>query len=177
MKKVVLTLILVAVVMMMSLTTVNAATNADLIAYAQSSHVVSGQSISLTEANKVKVERYLTENPVTDEQADQIIAKANELVALMNEAGVSDPAKLSEADKTKFISIAQEGAAVAGLTLNFKAHSVEVYKDGTLVDTATLGSDTLAYTGNNVNVALVVSSIAVIALASAVVAKKRLANA
>jgi len=177
MKKLFFTLTMLAIVVMMAATTVNAATNADLIEYAKSSHKVSGDSISITDANKVRVERYLKQNPVTDEQADALLAKANELIAIMENAGVSDPAKLSKADKTKFISIAREGAAIIGLTLVFHAHSVDVYKDSTLIDTLSLGQEELAYTGNNVNIALVVSSVAVIALAGGIVAKKRLANA
>lgn len=177
MKKVLVTLTLLVVGMMMSFTCVNATTNAELIEFATSNHVVSGESIGLTAENRVKVERYLQENPVTDDEANQIMAKANELIALMESAGVSDPAKLSQEDKAKFISIAQEGAAVIGLDLVFKAGSVDVYKDGVLIETAALADAPVPYTGSNVNVALVVSSVAVIALAMGIVAKKRVANA
>ena len=95
----------------------------------------------------------------------------------MESAGVSDPADLSKADKEKFMAIAQEGADVIGVKLVFHPHSVDVYKDGTLIESATLGNK-LAYTGNNINLALVISSVAIIALATTgFVAKKRLANA
>lgn len=177
MKKVLIMTIVMVVALVMSTTAVNAATSADLLAYLTKNHTVSGQSVGLTEANKVKVERYLTDNPVTDEQATQIMAKGQELIALMESAGVSDPAKLSKADKTKFMSISQEAAEIAGLTLKFNKNSVEVYKDGVLIDTGSLGNETLKYTGNNVNVALVISLVAVLALAIGLVAKKRMANA
>ena len=49
-------------------------------------------------------------------------------------------------------------------------------KDGKLIETVGNNSGKLAYTGNN-NIVLVVSSIAVIALASVAVARKKLANA
>ena len=74
------------------------------------------------------------------------------------------------------MSIAREAAAIIGLTLVFHANSVDIYKDGALIDSASLGGK-LADTGNNVNLALVISSIATIALAAGFVAKKRLANA
>ena len=153
-----------------------AVTNADLIEYVKSNHTVSGKSVGLTSDNRVKAERYLTENPVTDEEAAAIMAKGNELIALMESAGVSDPSELSSADKEKFMAIAQEGADVIGLKLVFHPHSVDIYKEGKLVESATLGNK-LAYTGNNINIALVISSVAVIALATGIVAKKRLANA
>ena len=154
-----------------------AATNADLIEYVTSDHKVAGENVGITAENRVKAKRYLTENPVTDAQADAIIAKGNEIIDLMNKANVSDPSKLSKADKEKFMEIAKEAADILGLKLVFHPNSVDVYdKDGKLIDTVTLGGK-LVYTGNRVNVVLVISSIAIIALAAGFVAKKRLANA
>ncbi|MBR3163485.1 MAG: hypothetical protein IKF17_05255 [Clostridia bacterium] len=177
MKKVLVSILLLVILLGALATNAMATTNAELIEFAKSNHTVSGKSIGLTDANKVKVERYLTENPVTDAQAGQIMAKAKELIALMESAGVSDPANLSKADKDRFIAIAQEGADVIGVKLVFHAHSVDVYKDGKLIESASLGNK-LAYTGNNINLALVISSLAIIALATtAFVAKKRFANA
>ena len=176
MKKIFVSVVLLILLVGVLATNSMATTNAELIEFCKSNHTVSGKSIGLTSANRVKVERYLTENPVTDAQADAIMAKAKELIALMESAGVSDPANLSKADKEKFMAIAQEGADVLGLKLVFHPHSVDIYKDGKLIETATLGNK-LAYTGNNVNIALVVSSVAIIALATGLVTRKRLANA
>ena len=170
-----ITLLLIVLVAMLA-TNSMAATNADLIAYIKADHKVAGQMVGITAGNRIKAERYLKENPVTDAQADAIIAKGEEIVALMNAAGVSDPSKLSKADKEKFMALAREAADVIGLKLVFHPHSVDVYKNGTLIETVTLGNK-LVYTGNDVNLALVISSVAVIALAAGFVAKKRLANA
>ena len=154
-----------------------AATNADLIEYVTSDHKVAGENVGITAENRVKAKRYLTENPATDAQADAIIAKGNEIIDLMNKANVSDPSKLSKADKEKFMEIAKEAADILGLKLVFHPNSVDVYdKDGKYIDTVTLGGK-LVYTGNRVNVALAISSIAIIALATGFVAKKKLANA
>lgn len=177
MKKILVSIVLLVMLVGVFATTSKATTNAELIEFAKSNHTVSGKSIGITAANRVKVERYLTENPVTDAQADAIMAKANELIALMESAGVSDPADLSKADKEKFMAIAQEGADVIGIKLVFHPHSVDVYKDGKLIETVTLGNK-LAYTGNNINMALVISSVVIIALATTgFLAKNRLANA
>lgn len=177
MKKLLASTLLLIVLVAMVATSSMAATNADLIAYIKADHKIAGQMVGITAGNRVKAERYLTQNPVTDAQADAIIAKGNEIIALMNNAGVSDPSKLSKADKDTFMALAQQAADVIGVKLVFHANSVDVYdKDGTHIDTVTLGNK-LVYTGNNVNVALVVSSVAIIALAAGFVAKKRLANA
>ena len=96
----------------------------------------------------------------------------------MDAEGVKDYTKLSTEAKNQVKSIAQSAANTVGLTLTFKKGSVEVYnREGKLVETASVSSTgKLAYTGNNVNTILVVSSIAVIALAATVVAKKRFAK-
>ena len=124
----------------------------------------------MTSADKVKVERYLADNEVTDEQASAILAKADEAIAIMDAEGTKDVRELSAE------AIAQETASTIGLTLVFTSGTVEVYKDGELIDTVTLSnSGKLAYTGNNINVLLVVASVAVIALATTVVVRKRMA--
>ena len=129
----------------------------------------------MTSADKVKVERYLADNEVTDEQASAILAKADEAIAIMDAEGTKDVRELSADAKAKIKAIAQETASTIGLTLVFTSGTVEVYKDGELIDTVTLSnSGKLAYTGNNINVLLVVASVAVIALATTVVVRKRM---
>ena len=130
----------------------------------------------MTKSDKVKIERYLADNPVTESKANAIVAKANEAAKIMDEAGVTDFSKLSEDKKAEIKSIANQAASIVGVTLTYKSGSVEIYKDGKLIETVTNNNGKLAYTGNN-NIVLVVSSIAVIALASVAVARKKLANA
>ena len=130
-----------------------------------------------TSADKVKMERFFADNPITDEQADQIVAKAEEAVALMQSAGTTNIKDLTVDQKNQLKSIANEAASIVGVSLVFKAGTVEIYKDGKLVETLTSNTGTLAYTGNTMNIVLVVSSIAIIALGTAVIARKRLANA
>ena len=83
MKKLLASVLLLVMLVAMIATNSMAATNADLIAYVTSDHKVSGETIGLPAGQKVKAKRYLTENPVTDAQADAIIAKGNELIAIM----------------------------------------------------------------------------------------------
>ena len=94
----------------------------------------------------------------------------------MDEAGTTDYKSLSADKKAELKSLANEAASIVGATLSFTANSVEIYKDGKLIETIGNNGGKLAYTGNN-NIVLVVSSIAVIALASVAVARKKLANA
>ena len=95
MKKSLLISILTAVIVMACATLVNAATTATLAdeLYAK------GKKYGMTSADKVKVERYLSENTVTDEQANAIVAKADEAIAVMEAAGTTDYSKLTDAQK------------------------------------------------------------------------------
>ena len=136
-----------------------------------------GQAYGMTSADKVKIERYLSEYPVTDEEANSILAKADEAIAVMNEAGVKEYSDLTKAQKTEIKNIAKEAAEIIDVQLVFSTGKVEVVKDGKIIETITNNDGKLAYTGNT-NTVLVASSIAVIALAAGitVVAKKRFAK-
>lgn len=169
-----LTIALLAIITIMAFATVvNAATTSTLADELYSK----GAKYGMTSADKVKVERYLAENPVTDAQADKILAKADEAIAVMEKAGVTNYTKLTTAQKDEIQTIATEAAKEVNLKLVFKTKSVEIYNaDGKLIETVTFSAGKLAYTGNTINVALVASIIAIVAVA-AVVTRKKLVNA
>lgn len=173
MKKFLTVSLLVVMLIMAAATVVNAATSAELA----DKLFAKGEKYGMTSADKVKIERYLAEYPVTDAQADAILAKADEAVAVMEKAGVTNYDKLTTAQKDELKAIAKSAAELVDVKLVFKKGSVEIYKDGKLVETVTENNGKLAYTGNSVNVVLVVSVIAIIALAITVVAKRTFANA
>ena len=172
MKKLVTMATIFVIVAMLATTMVSAATKDSLVndLYALTS------KYGVTQADKVKAERFLTDNSITDEQANQIYAKAKEAVKVLEDAGVTDVNKLTAEQKQKVQSICQEAANIIGVTLTYKDGAVEVYKDGKKIETFTFTNGKLAYTGNNTNIVLVVSSVAVIALATALVLRNKFAN-
>ena len=95
----------------------------------------------------------------------------------MEAEGVTNVKDLTAEKKEEVKTLLNEAASVIGVTLTFKNEAVEVYKDGKLVETLGTSNGKLAYTGNNVNVILVVSSVAVVALVAGFVARKKFANA
>ena len=172
MKKILSIAIVFVMVAVLATTAVNAATSSTL---ANDLYTI-GSKYGMTSADKVKIERYLADNAVTDEQANQVLAKANEAAKIMEEAGVTNYKDLTADKKNELKTIANEAASVLGLTLTFKSGNVEVYKDGKLIETISSKDGKLAYTGNNTAIAIAVSSIAVVALAAGLVARKK-ANA
>ena len=173
MKRLFAVTILFVVLMTVLATSVNAVSTSEMIEKLYQM----GQPYGMTQADKVKMERFFADNPVTEAQADQIIAKGEEAVALMQAAGTTNYKELTTEQKNQLKAIANEAASIVGVSLVFKKGTVEIYKDGVLVETITANNGTLAYTGNTTNMILVVSSVAIIALAATVVAKRRVVNA
>lgn len=105
-----------------------------------------------TEAEKVKVERYLSENEVTEEQAKQILSKADEIIEVIKNENVKDVTKLSKEAKNKIKKIAQEAANIIEVKLVFYKNKVEIYNSkGKLIEVVTMSNTgKLAYTGNNI---------------------------
>lgn len=174
MKKTLIVSILMSIILFVGASVVSAATTETLA----DELYVKVKKYGMTTADKVRIERYLSENPVTDEQANQIMSKADEAVAVMENAGVTNYNKLTQDKKSELKTIAKETADIVGAKLVFKSGSVEIYDaNGKLIETVAQNNGKLAYTGNNsVNVVLTVSVIAMIALAITVGGKK-IANA
>ena len=166
--------ILMVIIMILGVATVaNATTSATL---AEEIYKV-GKPYGMTQANKVRIERYLSENKVSDEDAEKVLAKAKELAKLFDNADASKYSELSASEKDQVKTLCNEAAEILGLTLKFKASEVEIYKNGKLIEVARYDGSKLLFTGNNVNTILVVSSVVVIALVATFALRKKFANA
>lgn len=172
MKKILLATILFVMVAVFATTMVNAATGAELpnLIYEK------GSKYGVTESHKIKMERYLAKHPATDAQADAVMAKVDEVAAVYEKAGVTNMAKLSAADLKKVQDLATEAAAILNVKIAWDGAKVTIYYEGRVEDVIEF-SDKLPYTGNDTNIALVVSSVAVVALAAGFIARKKFANA
>lgn len=176
MKKIVTIATIFLMVVMFATTIVSAATKDSLVndLYALTS------KYGVTNADKVKADRFLTEYPITEDQANQIYGKATEAIKILEDAGVTDVKKLdtqlTKQQKLKFQSLCQEAADIVGVTLTYRNGTAEVYKNGKKIEVFYFTDGKLAYTGNNINIVLVVSSVAVIALATAYIVRKKKTN-
>ncbi len=172
MKKILTIAILFVMLTMAAMTVVNAATSSTL---ADELYAI-GSKYGMTAAEKVKMERYLSDYPLSNADCDRILALAKEADQIMIDNGTTDYKSLPTDVKNQLKALANEAASIAGVELDFTKDGIKVYKDGKLIEdiTETTTSGKLAYTGNNN--ALVVSTIAVIALAATgitVATKKR----
>lgn len=167
----------IAILAIMALALLGGAVNAATTKTLADELYALGSKYGMTSADKVKIERYLADNPVTEEEANQIVGKAKEAVKIMEDYNTTKLADVKKADREKIKTIAIDAAKVVDLSVTFKPGTAEIYKDGKVVETVTMNNGKLAYTGNNVNIVLVVSSVAIIALATVFVARKKFANA
>ena len=172
MKKTLLSIVLFAIIALFATTMVHATTGAEL----PEAIYNKGAKYGVTQSHKVKMERYIAKHPATEEQANAVMAKVDEVVKVFENAGVTNLAKLSSADLKKVQDLATEAAAILDVKIVWKGTTVEIYYNGQLEDTLSFSAD-LPYTGNEVNGALVVSSVAVVALTAGIILRKKFANA
>ena len=172
MKKSIVIAILFVMLVCVATTFANATTSSEL---AEKLYNM-GSKYGVTSADKVKMERYLADNPVTEDQANKIVAEAEAAVKVMENAGKTNYKDLTADEKATLKTKANNVASILGVTLTYKTGAVEVYKDGKLIETISSKDGKLAYTGNTLNIALVASVISIVAVA-AVIARKKLVNA
>lgn len=184
MKKLLTISLLFVMMLAMSTTMVHATTSAEL----PDALMAIARKYGATDADKIKLERYLADNPVSEAEANAIVAKANEAAKVMEDAGVTNVKDLTDAQKAQVKAIANEAAGVVGVTLVFTNDTVNPYKDGKLIDVtpassnggssaaaATTSGAKLVYTGNNGNILFAIGG-AIIALSAIVVIGKKVVN-
>ena len=173
MKKIKIIVAMLIAIIIMGTANVFAATTNELINEVYSI----GSKYGLTNSDKVKIERLLRDHRVTEAEAGKLVANAIEIDSIMQKAGTTDITKLSEEDKSKIKEIAEEAASILNLTLTIKNGKIEIYKDGKLIEVVSIERGKLAYTGNNNFMVYGIIAVAVIALATLLVVKKRNVNA
>ena len=171
MKKTITIIILLIAVLLLVATNTNAMTKAELKNYLLGEHLISGQKMQLTSAEKKQVEDFFMTHEITDEQADFIKQKAEECKAIMTKAGVTQVQNLSKADKKTLLLKGQEAAEKVGLTVDMSTGLVTDPKTGEPVFKLPEGK--LAQTGNSSVGYIVLAVIAIVAVAGAVIYKRK----
>ena len=141
-KKSVLVLMIALVALTAFASKSSAMTKEELKEYMLGDNGIAGSNLHARSADKVKIERFINGNDITDEQAGQIKEKIDEAVALMTADGATHPNALSSKEKkNKLLGLAQQAAGVLGLTVSYNAddESLDIYKDGELYDTLDWG--------------------------------------
>ena len=176
MKKIISLFILMIVTIIVCMSTVQATSKEDLINYLASPHVVAGKTVQLSSSQMVKVKRYLDQYEITSEQANAIIGKAEQAIALMNKANVSNPKQLSKEDQNKLMSLVSQATSNLELSVNYNTTSEEISisKDGKLIDVVQTNQTKLVQTGYDYTNVIIVSAIVSGVLLCYIVIRKEL---
>lgn len=182
MRKVLSTIIAVVILLASLAPVVNAATKDELIKYIEEPFTIAGKQVSIPSGYVKEAKRYINKYGITSQEADRVIAKINDGVALMDKAGVSDINALSKSQKQELLGIAQDAASVVGAKINYtQGGGLKVIaEDGTVFGTYQINSTKtglFVQTGYDYLTYVVAGVIAIIAIASVVLYRKKSVNA
>lgn len=179
MKKLLVSIIILISILAASIACVKAESSDKLIDYASKTFTINGKEKKLPTQYLNSLKSYVKEYPVSDADADKIIAKSNEAIAVVNKEGVSDISKLSQAKKDEVKAIAEDIASIAGVTINYDYtdKTLSIYKNGKMYcDPIYLGESKFVQTGNGTMTYVIPAAVALIAVATIFGARKLKAN-
>ncbi len=111
----IISVIVLMIVMISMSAVVNAATNDDVISYVTMAHTINGRTFQLDKAQRQSLTQYLKENPVTNSEADEIIAKLNEAKIKLEQTGATNASQVSESVRAEVVSLVKSAGEIAGL--------------------------------------------------------------
>jgi len=97
--------------------TAQAYTNENVIAYITKAHTVNGRTVQLSNQERKSLTQYLRNNPVTDGEADEIIAKLDEAKTKIANSGATNLSQLDETVKAEVVSLVKSAGAIADLNV------------------------------------------------------------
>lgn len=112
--KIITVVALVMIVISITMTA-QAYTNDNVIAYITKAHTVNGRTVQLSAKQRQSLTQYLQNNPVTDSEADEIIAKLDEAKAKIDNSGATNLSQLDQSIKAEVVSLVKSAGAIAGL--------------------------------------------------------------
>lgn len=116
--KIISVIVLMIVMTSMSMV-VNAATNDDVISYVTMAHTVNGRTFQLDKTQRQSLTQYLKENPVTNSEADEIIAKLNEAKIKLEQTGATTVSQVSDSVRAEISSLVKSAVKIADLDIVF----------------------------------------------------------
>lgn len=134
---------IIVIMMMVILTTISvqAYTNEDVVNYITGVHTINGRTLQLSKSNCQRLKIYFEENPVTDAQADEIIAKLNEAKKKLDDSGAFRASQVSDSVKTEVVALIQAAGKIAGLDVEVdtvtETVSIKEIKNGNNIISAT----------------------------------------
>lgn len=123
---------LVSILSFCFITSVNAATESELLEFAKGTYTVAGTKVKADDEFIVVLEQYLNENEVTEAQAQTLIDSAKKILDILDKNGSINPNDLDKPTRKEAIKIARDAAAMFGISVDYdaSAKALRPYKDG-----------------------------------------------
>ncbi len=106
---------IMAIILCMMTLSVKAYTNDDVITYITSKHTVNGRTMQLEADQRESLRQYLKQNPVTDTQAGDIIAKLDRAKSIISDTGATSLSQISDSVKGQLMFLVKDAGKIAGL--------------------------------------------------------------
>lgn len=151
MKKIFLAVL--ATVLFISATSVDAMTKDELKNKLTASYTVNGSSIQVSSSQATLIERYLQQNDISSSDADYIAKKVDEALAVMEAGNARSLNELTKSEKNRIIAIIGDVSNKTAVKIKIsKGNVLTIYNtDGTVF---TVISDLIKYTDNSSMVVL-----------------------
>ena len=148
MRKVILVLALVA---LLGIVNVKAATESDLLAKLSEGYLVDGETVKASDYQVSEAKRYLNKYEVSESDADFIITKINEIYDLAKADKAKSFTELSDANKAKAVSIVAEISNKTSVKATLTKNGIlTIYEsDGKTVFAEIKDKDITKQTGSN----------------------------
>ncbi len=145
---------------------VNAMSKDELKAKLTKAYTINGATFQATSDQKVEIERYLSQNNVSESDADYIASKIDEAVAIIERGNANSFEKLTKAEKNEIKALLTEVSNNTSVKVTAVKNGVKVYNlDGTVFTVVTASK--VKYTDTYMIIALagVVSIIGIAVIA------------
>ena len=117
---------------------VNAMSKDELKAKLTKAYTINGTTFQATSDQKVEIERYLSQNNVSESDADYIASKIDEAVAIIERGDATSFEKLTKAEKNEIKALLTEVSNNTSVKVTAVKNGVKVYNlDGTVFTVAT----------------------------------------
>ena len=145
---------------------VNAMSKDELKAKLTKAYTINGATVQATSDQKVEIERYLSQNDVSESDADYIASKIDEAIAIIERGNANSFEKLTKAEKNEIKALLTEVSNNTSVKVTAVKNGVKVYNlDGTVFTVVTVPK--VKYTDTYMIIALagVVSIIGIFVIA------------
>ena len=160
------------------MTTVNAKTEEDIIAYVSGTFNVAGKEVVIPQIHVDKTKAFLEAHELTSEQVDKVLEKMEKAVKVMVDAGTIHLKDLNQSQREELLKLAEEAGEVVNAKVKYVAGEGIIATDesGRVYTITPEDPSSFVQTGNSYMI-YTLAGVAIIAVAGIAIYRKIKVNA